>query len=85
MLSGIEEMVATTMESLVPKSKVHGGFQIEKMRDNECLVYYVDPDWRNASMAFAYILKNDDSSIPAWLKVELRATFFRYTVREQGR
>ena len=33
------------------------------MRDDGYIVYSIDPDWRNASMAFAHILRDGDDSV----------------------
>ena len=56
---------------LGPRSNVRGDFLSETSRDDSNIVYSSDPNWKNASMVYAHILRDgDDNAVTCpWTKL----------------
>jgi len=61
------------LRNLRPRSRVRGVFMVKTVRDGDNTCYSVDPSWRNASMAYAYVLR-DGNEIVVTLSLEEAVT-----------
>ena len=53
---------SVSVKRLGPRSNVRGDFLSETLRDDGNIIYNADPNWKNASMAYAHILRDGDDN-----------------------
>ena len=46
-----------SLRSLGPRSRVRGDFLVETARDDDNICFSLDPNWKNASMVYADVLR----------------------------
>ena len=49
--------------SLGPRSSVCGDFLLENARDDDNICYSLDPNWKNASMVYAHVLRDGNDRV----------------------
>ena len=50
-------------QSLGPRSRVRGDFLVETARDGYNICYSLDPNWKNASMVYAHVLRDGNDRV----------------------
>jgi len=51
------------LRSLGPRSRVRGDFLVEAARDDDNICYSLDPNWKNASMVYAHVLRDGNDGV----------------------
>ena len=49
--------------SLGPRSRVRGDFLVETARDDDNIFHSLDPNWKNASIVFAHVLRDGNDRV----------------------
>ena len=52
-----------SLRSLGPRSRVRGDFLVETARDDDKVCYSLDPNWKNASMVYAHVLRDGNDRV----------------------
>ena len=52
-----------SLHSLDPRSRVRGDFLVETARDNDNICSSLDPNWKNAPMVYAHVLRDGNDRV----------------------
>ena len=52
-----------SLRSLGPRSRVSGDFLVETARDDDNICYSLDPNWKNAPMVYAHVLRDGNDRV----------------------
>ena len=52
-----------SLRSLGPRSRVRGDFLVETARDDDNICFSLDPNWKNASMVYADVLRDGNDRV----------------------
>ena len=67
-------------DRLGSRTKTKGKFLVEKLRNNDNVIYLEDPNWKNSSMKNAHVLRDvDDNVVTVFLKkaVTIQGTSYK--------